>query len=85
MDICNVRQILTMIATIRLLWKSYLVCSDIIERYDIRQASLPESSKFFCIAGNLGVSGFSYRMKKNVIFESSQLSEFSTDLQDSSL
>ena len=39
LDICNVKQILTMITRIKLIWKSYLVCSDINERYDIRQAS----------------------------------------------
>ena len=79
MDICNVKQILTMRSRTELLWKSYLVCSDINERYDI--GLLPRSSRFF--KSDLGVSGFSYRMF--FIFESSQLSEFSTDLQDSGL
>ena len=36
-DISNVKQILTMIARINLLWKCYLVCFDVNERYDIRQ------------------------------------------------
>ena len=66
-----------------LLCKSYLVCSDIDARYDIRQASLISVFEVFCIASNLGVSGFSYRIC--IIFESSQLSEFSTALQDSGL
>ena len=43
------KQILTMIARIRLLSKSYVVCSDINERYDIRQASKPRSSRFFAL------------------------------------
>ena len=72
-----------MITRIKLLWKSYLVCSDINERYDIRQASFTSVFEFFCITGNLGVSGLSYRIF--FIFGSSQLSEPSTDLQDSGL
>ena len=44
---------------------------------------LPRSSSFFVIINYLGVSGFSCRIFS--IFESSQLNEFSTDLQDSSL
>ena len=43
---------------------------------------LPQSSSF-CIGSNLGISGFRYGIL--FIFESSQLSEFSTDLQDSGL
>ena len=43
---------------------------------------LPRSSNF-CTTCNLEVSGFSYRIICN--FESSQLSEFSTDLHDSGL
>ena len=39
LDICSVKQIFTLITRIKLLWKSYLVCSDINERYHIRQAS----------------------------------------------
>ena len=66
-----------------LLWKSYLVCSNINERFYIRQASFTSFLEVLCITGHLGVSGFSYRMF--LIFESSQLSEFSTDLQDSGL
>ena len=57
-----------------------MVCSDINARYDIRQASYTLAFEVFCIASNLGVSGFSYRMF--LIFESSQVSESSTDLQD---
>ena len=83
LDICNVKQILAMITRNKLLWKSYLVCSDINERYDIRQASFTSVFEVFCFKSNLGVSGFSYR--KFMIFESSQLIEFSTDLQDSGL
>ena len=83
LDTCNVKQILTMITRIRLLWKSYLVCSDINERYDIRQASFTSVFEVFCIASNLGVSGLSHRIFST--FESSQPSEFSTDLQDSGL
>ena len=37
----------------------------------------------FCITCKLGISGFSYRIF--FIFESSQLSELSTDLRDSGL
>ena len=37
----------------------------------------------FCITSNLGVSGFKYRIF--LIFESSQLNEFSTDLLHSGL
>ena len=44
---CNVEQILTMIARIKLLWKSYLVCSDINERFDIRQASFTSVFEVF--------------------------------------
>ena len=44
---------------------------------------LPRSSSFFCITSNIGVSGFSCCIFS--IFESSQLSEFSTDLRDSGL
>ena len=83
MDICNVKQILTMMKRIKLLWKSYLVCSDINERYDTRQASFISVFEIFCIDSNLGVSGFSYRIF--LIFESSERSGFSTDLQDSGL
>ena len=72
-----------MIARIKILWKYSLVCSDINERYDIRQASFISVFEVFCITGNLGVSGFGYRIY--FIFERSQLSEFSTDLQDSGL
>ena len=49
LDVCNVKQILTMIPRIKLLWKSYLVCNDINERYDIRQTSLPRSSTVFAL------------------------------------
>ena len=83
MDICNVQQILTMITRIKLLCKSYLVCSDINERYDIRRASFTSVFEVFRNTGNLGVSGSSNRIFS--IFESLQLSEFSTDLQDSGL
>ena len=83
MGICNVKQILTMIARIELVCKSYLVCSDINERYDIRQASFSSVFKVFCITSYLEASGFNYRIFS--IFESSQFSEFSTDLQDSGL
>ena len=79
----NVKQILAMIARIKLLWKSYLVCSDINERDDIRKASFISVFRAFCITSNLWVSGFSYRIF--FMFESSQLSDFSTDLQDFSL
>ena len=57
-----------------------MVCSDINERYDIGYASLPQPLRFF-FSSNLGVSGFSYCIF--VSFESSQLSEFSTDLKNS--
>ena len=72
-----VKQSLTMIERIKLLWKSYLVSSGINFFYLGLRAS--------CIVRNLRVSGFSHRIF--LIFESSQLSEFSTDsrLQDSSL
>ena len=80
---CNVKQILTMIARINLPLKCYLVCSDIKDRYDIRQASFTSVFEVFCITSNLGVSGLSYCIF--LIFESSELSEFSTDLQDSGL
>ena len=83
LDICNVKQILTTIARSKLLWKSYLVCSDINERCDIRQAFFALVFEVFCIKSNQGVSGFSYRIC--LIFESSQFGEFSTDLQDSGL
>ena len=63
-----------MIARIKLLWKFYLVCYDINERYDIRQTSFSSIFDAFCITSNLGVSGFSYRIF--LIFESSQLNEF---------
>ena len=59
-----------------------MVCSDINERYEIRQTSFTSVFEFR-ITSNLGASGFSYRTF--VIFESSQLSEFSADLQDSGL
>ena len=36
LDTCNLKQILTLIITIKSFMKSYLVCSDINERYDIR-------------------------------------------------
>ena len=75
-----------MITRIEILWKSYLVycdINDVNERYDIRQASFTFVFEVFCITSNLWVSGFSYRMF--LIFQSSQLSEFSTDLQDSGL
>ena len=72
-----------MIARIKLLWNSHLVCSDINGRYDIRQASFTSVFEVFCITSNLGVSDVSYFISS--IFESSQLSEFSTDLQDSGL
>ena len=49
----------------------------------MRQASFTSVFEVLCIASNLGVSGFSYRIF--FIFESSQLSEFSADLQDSGL
>ena len=74
---------LTMIARIELLWKSYLVCSHIKERYDTKQASATSVFEIFCITSNLGVSGLSYRIF--LIFECSQLNEFSTDLEDSGL
>ena len=77
------KQILTMIARIKVLWKSYLVCPDMNERYDIRKASFTSVFDVFCITSDLAVSGFSYRIF--LIFESSQHSEFSTDLQDSGL
>ena len=48
-DLCNSKQILTMIAMINLLWKSYLVCSDINERYDIRKASFTSVFEVFAI------------------------------------
>ena len=70
-----------MIARVKLLWSSHLVCSDINEMYDIRQASLTLVFDVFCITSKLGFSGFCYRIF--FIFEISQLSEFSTDLQDS--
>ena len=40
---------LTMITRIELFWKSYLVCSDINERYDIRQASFTLVFKVFAL------------------------------------
>ena len=83
MDTCNVEQILTMLARIKLLWKSYLVCADINERYDIRPALFTSVFEVFCITSNVEFPGFSYRIF--LIFESSQLNEFSTDLQDSGL
>ena len=70
-----------MIARIKLLWKPYLVCSHINERYDIRPASFTLVFEFFCIASNLGALW----LQLSHIFESSQLGEFSTDLQDSGL
>ena len=72
-----------MIARIELLWKSNLVCSDINERYGIRQASFTSVFEVFCITSNLEASGFSYRIF--FIYESSQFSEFSTYLEDSGL
>ena len=63
-----------MIARIKLLSKSYLDCSDIDERYDIRQASFNSVFEVFWITSNMGVSGFNYRIF--FTFESSQLSEF---------
>ena len=71
LEICNVRQILTMIARITL-QESYLVCSDINERYDFRQASFSSVFEVLYITSNLGVSSFSYRIFLK--FESSQLS-----------
>ena len=71
LEICNVNQILTMITRIKLLWKSYSVCSDIDEKYDIRKASFTSVFEVFCITSNLGVSGFSYGIF--FIFESSQI------------
>ena len=49
LDICSVEQISTMVARIKLLWKSYLACSDINERYDIRQASFPSVVEVFAL------------------------------------
>ena len=72
-----------MIARIKLLLKSYLVFSDINERCNIRQAAFTSVFEGFCTTSNLGVSGFSYHIF--LIFESLQLSEFSTDLQYSGL
>ena len=48
LDLRNVKQIfLIMIARIKLLWKSYLVCSDVNEKYGIRQASITSVFKVF--------------------------------------
>ena len=58
-----------MIAINNLLQKSYLVCSDINERYDIGYASLRSVFELFAIEVIWGVSGFSYRIF--LIFESS--------------
>ena len=60
LDMRNVKQILAMITRIQLLWKSYLVFSDINKMYDIRQASFTSVFEAFCIASNLSVSGFSH-------------------------
>ena len=54
LDICNVKQMFTVITRNKLFWKSYLVCSDINERYDIRQASFTSVLEVFRIASNLG-------------------------------
>ena len=51
-----------------------MVCSDINERYDFRQASFASVFEVFCITSCMGVSGASYRIF--LMFESSQLSEF---------
>ena len=58
-----------MIARNNLLEKSYLVCSDINERYDIGEASHTSVFELFAIQVIWGVSGFSYRIF--LIFESS--------------
>ena len=72
-----------MIARIKLLWKSHLACSDISTRsMTLDELLLPQSWRF-CITSNLWVSGFSYCIF--FIFESSQLRESLTDLQDSGL
>ena len=62
LDICSVKQILTMITRIKLLWKSYSVCSDINEWYEIRQGSFTSVLEVFFIASNLGASGFNNRI-----------------------
>ena len=72
-----------MIARSNLLLKSYLACSDINERYDIGKPSLTSFFELFAKPVILGVPGFNYRIF--FIFESSSLSEFSTDLHDFSL
>ena len=51
--------------------------------YDIIQASMTSVFELFCMASNLGVSDVTFRIF--FIFESLQLSEFSTDLQDPGL
>ena len=61
-DISNVKQILTMIARIKLLWKSYLVCYDINKKYGIRQASFISVFEVFCNNSNMGMDSFSHRM-----------------------
>ena len=83
LDLCNVKESLRMITRINLLYKSYLTCSDFNERYDIGQASFTSVFELFAIQVIWWVSGFSYRIF--CIFESLQLREFSTDLQDLSL
>ena len=70
---------LTMIARIKLFCMCFFVCSDIKDRYKIRQASFTLVLEVSCITINLGVVGFSCRIY--FIFESSQLSEFLTDLK----
>ena len=35
LDLCNVKELLRMISRFDLLWKSYLVCSNFSESYDI--------------------------------------------------
>ena len=68
-----------MSSRIKLLGNSYLACSNINERYNIRLASFTSVVEIFCITSYLGVSGFSYCIF--LIFDCTKLSEFSADLQ----
>ena len=83
MDICSVKQILTMIAKIKLLWKSYLVCCDINKRYDIREPALSRSSMSFALQviwGSL-VSAIAYFLSLKAL----NSVNFQPNLQDSGL
>ena len=79
MDICNFVETLTMVVKIVLRSKSHLVCSDMRDM-TLDNLLLPQSWIFFCIASDLGISGFSSCII--LIFGSSQLGEFVADVHD---